>query len=213
MRYPSFRKEDIMKVIPAAFKKVKPSTWYLMAALILVFVLGIQTGYGLHKCAPCPEITPQTLYVHDTVEAPITTTQSVPVAMVKPRTIQQPVYRKVPATDSTPATVQTTSESVNCWDIPAPIEPDSSRTTVRLCSRAFSILPPADMTTEIERTAPQKVRIVERTSLITLPPPVAKRWGLTIGPYLGAGFDWLGRPCMSAGIAITAGYRVGKLTK
>jgi hypothetical protein len=198
-------------------KKITMPVWAILAIAAAVFLLGLQSGYGLHrppKCPDCPQVVPQALTVRDSSVQQPTVTLTVPRAAVRPSREYRESFHRVPAVDSGRVELRAVQEPVNCWTFPVRA-PDSALIIGHLCSRMLPEMPPADAAMTLEYTAPPRVKIIERTNNVFQPcpaPPTPRRFGWVVGPYVGAGVTWLGQPTVSAGFAVVWGLKLGKLT-
>lgn len=190
---------------------MKRNVLICIVGVILTMLLGLKIGWDIHRpkdCPDCPEFVPLTHSERDSSVRQPTVELIVPTKGITSSTKYVPVFHRPGVADSvTAATVTETLDTLNCWNIPAQA-PDSASIVMHLCSRSLSVQPPADLSPTVEYTASPRVRIIERVNNVALPCPQPRRWGMTIGPYVGAGVNVFGKPQAQVGIGLCWGYRI-----
>ncbi len=187
--------------------------WIFIIIGVTSMLLGMKIGWDIHsppKCPECPEIVPQTLTERDSSIQQPTVTNTVPAASITSTVVYEPVYRSIKDPDSGGASIREEKQAVNCWNFDV-VEPDSARIAVHICSRSFAVEPPADLVPKIDYTASPQIRVIERTNNVIQPcpdPPKPKRWGMTVGPYVGYGVNVFGKQNIQVGIGLSWGYRI-----
>lgn len=181
----------------------------LSVSAVLCILLGAKIGWEARRpaaCPECPEIALSTVVERDSSVERAAITHTVPAMTITRTTKSVGTYQR----DTGAYSIRGIIEEVNCWTVKS-VEQDSARIGISICSRALSVFPPADLETTIEYTPSPRVRILDRTNNVTSvcpDPPKPKRWGLTVGPYVGIGVDIRGAPQAQVGIGLSWGYRI-----
>jgi len=189
-------------------KSVDPRTWAVIIIALIIFLLGMYCQKKIHHCLV---VKVGTETVVGTVVNHLTIKDTIPRQDIKTTIKQLISYQwkhdtlkrdSIVYVHDTPTIM---AETQHCYSFRY-VAPDQSIIIPNICSREFKVVPPADMTADIQYMPhPDTQRTIYRTDTVSHP---AKKFYIGVGGGVGYGIDVYKRRGWCANGGIQVGYAI-----